>query len=135
MTAGSTVSALARTIELFPVDQRRAVKVALAERLRGAVSQVLLRKTGGGRVAARELLLSTSAVATLIGEGQFGQLPAVMESGRKLGMVSLNESLRQFVQSGTVDVREAYRKADDRSAFLALLKQDGVDTLFVERFA
>ncbi len=63
------------------------------------------------------------------------QLPVVMENGRKLGMSPLTESLRRFVQSGTVDVREAYRKADDRAAFLAVLKQDGVDTLFVERFA
>jgi twitching motility protein PilT len=135
VTAGSTVSALARIVELFPADGRKAIKAALADRLRGAVSQVLLRKKGGGRVAARELLVTTSAVATLVAEGQFGQLPVAMDNGRKLGMSSLTESLRRFVQSGTVDVREAYRKADDRAAFLAGVKQDGVDTLFVERFA
>jgi Tfp pilus assembly ATPase PilU len=73
--------------------------------------------------------VTTSAVATLIAEGHFGQLPVVMDNSRKLGMSSLTDSLRRFVQSGAVDVREAYRNADDRAAFLAVLKQDGVDTL------
>jgi hypothetical protein len=59
----------------------------------------------------------------------------VDQRGIETIMSSLTESLRRFVQSGTVDVREAYRKADDRAAFLAAVKQDGIDTLFVERFA
>ena len=135
VTAGSTISALMRVIDLFPPDRRKAVQAALAERLRGAVAQVLLRKAGGGRVAARELLLTTSAVAGLIAEGKIAQLAVAMDSGRKHGMVPLNDALMAFVQSGTVDVREAYRKADDRAALLALLKRDGLDISFAERLA
>ena len=107
----------------------------LAETLRGVVAQVLLRKTGGGRVAARELLLNTAAVATLIAEGKTSQLPLAIDSGRKHGMVPLNDALVAFVQSGAVDAREAYRKAFDRAGFLALLRREGIDTSFVERLA
>lgn len=135
VTAGSTVSALARVIDAFPPESRKAALAALAERLRGAVSQVVLRKHGGGRIAARELLLSSPAVATLIAEGQFQQLAVAIESGRKYGMVSLNDVLASLVTTGTVDANEAYSKADNRAALLALLKRDGVDTSLLERLA
>jgi twitching motility protein PilT len=99
------------------------------------VAQVLLRKSGGGRVAARELLLNTPAVASLIAEGKHVQIPLALESGRKHGMVPLNDALVAFVHSGAVDAREAYRKAFDRDGFLNLLKREGIDTSFVERLA
>jgi twitching motility protein PilT len=135
VTAGSAVSAIARIVDAFGPEARKGAQAALAERLRGAVSQVVLRKTGGGRIAARELLLASPAVASLISEGQFAQLAVAMDSGRKHGMVSLNDVLLTLVKSGTVDVGEACRKADNRAALLALLKRDGVDTLLVERLA
>jgi len=67
----------------------------------------LLNKTGGGRLAARELLLNTPAVASVIAEGKTSQLPLVIEGGRKHGMVPLNDALAGFVQSGAVDLRDA----------------------------
>jgi twitching motility protein PilT len=135
LSAGTATAAIVRMIEEFPGDRRSQVQLTLADVLRGAVSQVLLRKTGGGRVAAREVLLNTASVARLIAEGKLMQLPAALESGRKHGMVPLNDALVAFVQSGAVDAREAYRKAFDREAFLALLKREGIDTSFVERLA
>ena len=89
----------------------------------------------GGRVAAREVMLNTSAVANLIAEGKTSQLPMALESGRKHGMVGLNDALVALVQNGTVDTREAYRRAADRQAFLTLLKRQGLDTSSVERLA
>ncbi len=133
--ANTAVGAVARVLDQFPPEDRDRAQLALAESLRGVISQVLLRKTGGGRVAARELLLNTAAVATLVAGGKLQQLPAAMESGRKHGMVPLNDALVVFVQSGTVDAREAYRQAFDRDAFLGLLKREGIDTSFVERLA
>jgi len=96
-----------------------------------------LRKTGGGRVAAREVLLNTPAVANVIGEGRTSQLPMAMaiDSGRRHGMVALNDALIGFVQSGIVDSREAYRHAVDQQGFLALMQRQGIDTSFVERLA
>jgi twitching motility protein PilT len=135
ISANTAVGAVARLLDQFPPEDRDRAQLALAESLRGVISQVLLRKTGGGRVAARELLLNTAPVATLVAGGKLGQLPAAMESGRKHGMVPLNDALVAFVQSGTVDAREAYRQAFDREAFLGLLKREGIDTSFVERLA
>jgi twitching motility protein PilT len=135
LTAHTTAAAIDRIIDQTPPDERPKVQLALAEALRGVVAQVLLRKTGGGRVAAREVLLNTSAVANLIAEGKTSQLPMAIDSGRKHGMVPLNDALAAFVRSGVVDSREAYRFAFDRQGFLALLKRQGIDTSFVERLA
>jgi twitching motility protein PilT len=122
-------------IDMFPSGQRQQVQLSLAQNLRGVVAQVLLRKRGGGRVAAREVLLNTPAVASVLAEGTTSQLPMAIEGGRKHGMVPLNDALVGFVQSGAVDPREAYSRASDRAGFVALLRRQGVDTSFVERLA
>jgi twitching motility protein PilT len=131
--AHNTTAAVDRIINLYPPENRRQVQLAMAENLRGIVAQVLLRKTGGGRLPAREVLLNTPAVAGIIAEGRTSQLPAAIEGGRRQGMVPLNDSLAAFVQSGAVDVREAYRRAADRAGFLALLKRLGLDTVAIDR--
>ncbi len=135
VSAHTSESAISRLIEQFPPDRRPQVQTMLAEGLRGVVAQVLLRKAGGGRVAARELLLNTPPVANLIAEGRIAQIPLALDSGRRHGMVPLNDALVGFVQSGVVDAREAYRKACERQAFLSVLRREGLDTSFVERLA
>ncbi len=90
------------------------MQLSLAHGLRGVVAQVLLKKIGGGRVAAREVLLNTPAVRSVLAEGKTSQLPLAIEGGRAHGMTPLNDALVGFVQSGAVDVREAYRHAADR---------------------
>jgi len=135
MTAPTTSAALARLIESAPFDRQTQVALALSESLRGAIAQVLLRKPGGGRVAAREVLFNTSSMSALIAEGKVSQLPLAIDSGRKYGMVPMNDALLAFVQSGAVDAREAYRKAYDRVAFVEQLRREGIDTSFVERLA
>ena len=135
VAAASTIAALTRLFDLVPADKRRALQALAAERLRGAVAQVLLRKSGGGRVAAREVLLATAAITTLIAEGQFDGLAAAIESGRKHGLMTLTDALVQLVRTGTIDLREAYRKAGDRDALVAALKRENLDTSFLERLA
>jgi twitching motility protein PilT len=135
LPARSASAAIDGIIDLSPVSERRRVQLGLAQHLRGVVAQVLLKKTGGGRIAARELLLNTSAVASLLAEGKTSQLPLAIEGGRKHGMVPLNDALGGFAQSGAVDVREAYRWSADRAGLLALLQRQGVDISHVERLA
>ena len=135
LSAHTTTAAIDRIIDQTAPERRPKIQLALAEGLRGIVAQVLVRKSGGGRLAAREVLLNTSSVANLIAEGKTSQLPLAIDSGRKHGMVPLNDALVAFVQSGIVDPREAYRQAGDRQGFLNLLKREGVDTSFVERLA
>lgn len=131
--ARSTAAAIDGIIDLSPPSGRRRVQLSLAQNLLGVVAQVLLKKSGGGRLAARELLLNTPAVASLLTEGKTSQLPLAIEGGRKHGMVPLNDALGGFAQSGAVDVREAYRCSADRPALLALLQRQGIDTSAVER--
>lgn len=133
--AHTAADAIDRIIDQTPPDRRPKIQLGLAEALRGVVAQVLLRKTGGGRVAAREMLLNTGATANLIADGKTSQLPMAIDSGRKHGMVPLNDALASFVRSGVVDSREAYRQASDRQGLLVLLKRHGIDVSFVERLA
>ncbi len=133
--ASSTIGALERVIEVFPADRRAKARTALATALRGVIAQVLLRRAKGGRVAAREILLNTPAVSQLVLEGKMFQLPVALDSGRRHGMVPLTDSLAAHIRDGTVQVAEAYRKALDRAALVALLKREGIDTSFAERLA
>ena len=135
ITAPSAAIAVERFVELAPPEMRKAVQSAMAESFRGAVAQVLLKKPGGGLVAAREVLLATAPVTRVIGEGQLAQLPLTLEGGRKHGMASFNDAIIDFVRAGTVDVREAFRKAPDREKLLESLKRSGIDTSAVERLA
>jgi twitching motility protein PilT len=133
-SAHNATEAIDRIIDLYAPEYARQVQLALADNLRGVVAQVLLpRAAGGGRLPAREVLLNTPAVAGVIAEGKTSQLPMAIEGGRRLGMTPLNDALVSYVQSGTVDLREAYRYVSDRPAFLALLKRQGVDTSAFER--
>jgi twitching motility protein PilT len=134
-TARSASAAIDAIIDLSATEERRRVQLALAQHLRGVVAQVLLKKTGGGRLAARELLLNTPAVASLLAEGKTSQLPLAIEGGRKHGMVPLNDALGGFAQSGAVDPREAYRCSADRAGLLALLQRQGIDISTLERLA
>ena len=124
-----------RIIDLYAPEYSRQVQFALADNLRGVVAQVLLPKIGGGRVAARELLLNTPAGASVLAEGTTSHLPMAIEGGRRHGMVPLNDALVSLVLGGLVDVREACRHVADRPVFLALLKRHGIDTSAVERLA
>jgi twitching motility protein PilT len=135
LAAASASGAIDRIIDLYAPELRRPVQLSLAHTLRGVVAQVLLKKKGGGRVAAREVLLNTPAVRSALAEGKTSQLPLAIEGGRTHGMTPLNDSLVGFVQSGAVDIREAYRHAVDRQGFLALLKQQGLDTSAIEKYA
>ena len=135
LQAPDVTAAVDYICNLYSPETRCQVQTALAEHLRGIVVQVPLRKATGGRLAAREVLLNTAGVASLIAEGRTSQLPAAIEAGRTQGMLPLNESLAAFVQSGAVDASEAYRHAADRAGLLSTLKRLGLDTAAIERIA
>src|SRR5213595_1861520 len=123
-TAASTVD---RIIDQFPADRQSQIRVMLSESLKGVVSQTLCKKLGGGRVAAREILLSTQAVSNLIREGKTFQIPSIMQVNKAAGMVSLNDALLELVTKKLVEPAEAYAKAVDKAGFDALLKRAGIN--------
>ena len=128
----SAVSTVDRLIDQFPADRQSQIRVMLSESLKGVISQVLCRKIGGGRVAALEVLLSMPSVSNLIREGKTYQLPSILQTSRRLGMVMLNDALMVHVDAGTVEPKEAYLKASDKQGLLATMAQRGHDTSFVE---
>jgi twitching motility protein PilT len=123
-TAASTID---RVIDQFPADRQAQVRIMLSESLRGVIAQTLCRKIGGGRAAALEVLIATQAVSNLIREGKTFQIPSMMQVGRGVGMVALNDALMELVTKKIVAPDEAYGKAVDKTGFEALLKRAGLD--------
>jgi twitching motility protein PilT len=111
-TAASTVD---RVIDQFPPDRQAQIRVMLSESLRGVIAQNLCKKIGGGRAAALEVLLITSAVGNLIREGKTFQIPSMMQVGKSVGMVTLNDALIELVTKKLVAPDEAYSKAVDKA--------------------
>ena len=128
----SAVSTVDRVIDQFPPDRQAQIRVMLSESLKGVISQVLCKKIGGGRVAAREIMLSTPSISNLIREGKTFQLPSVLQTSRRLGMVTMNDALIELVDSKQVEPLEAYLKATDKSGILNMLKQRGKDISFAD---
>ncbi len=121
-TAASTVD---RIIDQFPADRQQQIRVMLSESLKGVISQTLLPKKGGGRVAALEVLIVTPAISNLIREGKTFQIPSAMQTGKQHGMIMLNDALMELVQKGVVEPRDAYIKAVEKNGFEALLNRNG----------
>ena len=126
----TAVGTIDRIIDQFPADRQAQIRVMLADTLKGVISQTLCRKIGGGRVAAREVLLSMPSVSNMIREGKAFQIQSVMQTSRKLGMVLLGDVLIDLVEKGQVEPKEAWMKATDKAAFLASLKTRGHDLSF-----
>lgn len=118
----TAVSTVDRLIDQFPPERQSQIRVMLSESLKGVVAQVLLKRIGGGQVAAFEILLGIPAVANLIREGKTFQLPSVMQTHRRLGMRLLNDSLAELVRNDVVELEEALAKSTDREGLRSLLK-------------
>ena len=127
-TAASTID---RIIDQFPPDRQAQVRVMLSESLRGVIAQTLCKKIGGGRVAAREVLLTIPAVSNLIREGKTFQIPSIMQTNRKTGMVTLNDALLELVDAKLVEPKEAYMKAVEKPGFASALKARKHDVSFL----
>ncbi|MGH7700131.1 MAG: type IV pilus twitching motility protein PilT [Gemmatimonadales bacterium] len=128
-TAASTVD---RIIDQFPADRQSQIRVMLSESLKGVIAQTLCKKIGGGRVAAREILLSTPAISNLIREGKTFQIPSIIQTSRKVGMVTLNDALLELVEKKLVAPDEAYMKSVEKATLAAALKSKGFKLTITE---
>src|SRR5713101_7507586 len=126
-TAASTVD---RMIDQFPADRQAQIRVMLSESLKGVISQTLCRKIGGGRVAAREILLTTPAISNLIREGKTFQIPSIIQTSKQLGMLTLNDALLDLVEKKEISPDEAYVKSVEKSGLAASLKAKGHKVTF-----
>lgn len=100
--AGSAAKTIDRLVDVFAAEEKQLVRAMLAEALQAVVSQMLVEKVGGGRVAAHEILLATPAVRNLVREGKVAQLYSTMQMGGALGMQTLDSCLRGLLMRGLI---------------------------------
>jgi twitching motility protein PilT len=98
----------------------------LADALKCVVSQTLLKKIGGGRIAALETLFISPAIANLIREGKNFQITSAMQTGRSYGQKLMNDALVEFIKDKKVEPMEAYLKCPDKESFIAACKRAGI---------
>jgi twitching motility protein PilT len=110
----TAISTVDRLIDQFPADQQSQIRMMLSTSLKGVIAQNLLKKKGGGRVAALEVLVVNNAVSSLIREGKTTQIMSIMQTAKKEGMTLLNEELARLTKEGIVEPAEAYRKSVDK---------------------
>ena len=117
-----------RIIDVFPTSQQSQIRSMLAESLKGVISQMLLKKKGGGgRVAALEILVATSALANLIRENKIFQIASIMQTGKKIGMQMLDQHILELLMSGEIEPMEAYTKSHTKANFEKYLKEPPPD--------
>jgi twitching motility protein PilT len=107
-----------RVIDAFPADEQPQARLSLSESLAGVVSQQLLRTADGkGRCAANEVLIRTSGLANVIREGNTPMLLNIMQSGKAVGMQTMDDALFALVQSNRIRPEDAYFKATEKARF------------------
>ncbi|MGE4062452.1 MAG: type IV pilus twitching motility protein PilT [Rhodospirillaceae bacterium] len=114
----SAAKTVDRIIDVFPAGEKEMVRAMIAGSLQAVISQVLLKRKGGGRAAAHEILVGTSAVRNLIRENKVPQIYSMIQVGQRYGMQTMEDSMRKLVESGVVDASEV-------AAMSAKLSDDG----------
>jgi twitching motility protein PilT len=109
-----------RIISVFPADEQDGVRNVLGDALRSVVAQQLIAKTGGGRVAAMEILFCSPAIGNMIREGKTPQITSSIQTGIKEGMIDMDSSIRKLYDDGLIGARAALDKAIDKSNFKEL---------------
>jgi twitching motility protein PilT len=111
-----------RIIDIFPANQQAQIRATLSDTLKAVVAQTLFKRIDvKGRCAALEILIVTPAVANLIREGKTYQLPGVIQTSKKFGMTTLEDSIMDLLKKRWISPEEAYDKAVDKSKFLQFL--------------
>jgi twitching motility protein PilT len=122
----SAPSTIDRIIDQYPADQQNQIRVMLSSSLKGVICQMLCKKVGGGRVAALEVMLSLPSIANLIREAKIFQIPSIMQTGRKIGMTLMNDSLLKLAKDGVISAEEALSKTYDKTTLTTLLQQNNI---------
>lgn len=113
----SAAKTIDRVVDVFPAAEKDMIRAMLSESLRAVISQTLLKKKGGGRVAAHEIMIGTPAIRNLIRENKIAQMYSAIQTGQQFGMQTLDQCLQVLVKQGVVDRTEAMSKAANKDNF------------------
>ena len=117
-----------RVIEVFPSHEQPLIRSTLSDGLRAVVAQTLFKRVDRkSRIVALEILIANPAVRNLIREGKTHQIPSMIQTGKKFGMVLLDDYIMELCQSGKISADEAYAKANEKARFRPLLKAPPTD--------
>jgi twitching motility protein PilT len=106
-----------RIIDAFPPNQQSQIRTQIAEALEAVITQTLLKKKAGGRVAALEIMVATTAVRNLIREGKLHQIPGIMQASQKDGMQTMDMALYDLAMRGVVTKSEAQSRSMNPNLF------------------
>ncbi|MBV1914370.1 MAG: type IV pilus twitching motility protein PilT [Pseudomonadales bacterium] len=113
----SAAKTIDRIIDVFPSEEKSMVRSMLSESLRAVISQTLLKKNGGGRVAAHEIMIATPAIRNLIREDKIAQMYSAIQTGGSLGMQTLDQCLTDLLRDGKITRQAAQEKAKSPDSF------------------
>lgn len=113
----SAAKTVDRVVDVFPAAEKDMIRTMLSESLRSVISQTLLKKTGGGRVAAHEIMIGTPAIRNLIRENKVAQMYSAIQTGQQFGMQTLDQNLQSLLQKGVISKQEAMNKAANKDTF------------------
>ena len=113
----SAAKTIDRIIDVFPATEKSVIRSMLSESLQAVISQALLKKVGGGRTAAWEIMVGTPAIRNLIREDKVAQMFSAIQTGRRDGMMTLDQHLQQLVEKGMVTRQVAHTKSVNKAAF------------------
>ncbi|MEW8625513.1 MAG: type IV pilus twitching motility protein PilT [Candidatus Thiodiazotropha sp.] len=113
----SAAKTIDRIIDVFPAGEKSMVRSMLSESLRSVVAQTLLKKIGGGRVAAWEIMVGTPAIRNLIREDKVAQMYSAIQTGQAAGMQTMDQALKELVQKGVISRLDAKSKAQNKDQF------------------
>ena len=114
----SAAKTIDRIVDVFPAAEKDMVRSMLSESLRAVISQTLLKKVGGGRVAAHEIMIGMPAIRNLIRENKIAQMFSAIQTGQQYGMQTLDQNLKQLLDKGVVSKQEARSKAANKNDFM-----------------
>ena len=112
----SAAKTIDRVVDVFPADEKSMIRAMLSESLKAVISQCLLKKVGGGRVAAHEIMIGTPAIRNLIRENKIAQMYSAIQTGQQYGMQTLDQNLQELVKAGKVTRQEAQSKAANKDS-------------------
>jgi twitching motility protein PilT len=113
----SAAKTIDRIIDVFPAAEKSVIRSMLSESLQAVISQALLKKVGGGRTAAWEIMVGTPAIRNLIREDKVAQMYSAIQTGRRDGMMTLDQHLQELVEKGVVTRQIAHTKSVNKAAF------------------
>ncbi|MCG3201950.1 MAG: Twitching mobility protein [Gammaproteobacteria bacterium] len=113
----SAAKTIDRVVDVFPAEEKDMVRAMLSESLRAVISQTLLKRQGGGRIAAHEIMIGTPAIRNLIRENKVAQMYSAIQTGGAYGMQTLDQNLLELVKQGVIAKQEARMAAQNKDQF------------------